>query len=460
MSPTLERIRSLTEDAASQGNMLRRNAYSQLKSLSRIRHSASQKRETAGIRPRHEYKSYFAYLDSRSLNRSKHPHPRKRSEDYQEDTESKSDSEGRDGDATSDGESVSESVDEEEEEEGGEDEEPELTGPSASLPAGGPDSPRVLGTGTSPTESVDSGTGASSTGISANLSSSNAGLPKNPAHLAVLITGIIVAVVFFLFVVACMMVRSKKRQKPGGLYSRYQDLRRKAGVGPQPNAVSGSDKTIQLEKGNMMPTVPSYWDPVSSFSKPFIQLEWHNTQKSCSSVLRRVVTGAKSSIPHIKVRPKSLVLRGPDFNSAFPKAVAGYDEIQPLAKVHTTDSNKSSTLLAQGQENGEVQITLPCISKFSWTTTPSTNTIPSTYLSQTPRNPFIIDENDAATTYTDDTEPPRFRSTTSWVQQQQIKNQQHAQSNPYRPKPPPNDTEYSGLENPRPPSGALIGVAI
>ncbi|OJD25123.1 hypothetical protein ACJ73_03513 [Blastomyces percursus] len=354
------------------------------------------------------------------------------------------------------------------------------------IETGGIDSPTALGSGiisplpptnTSPIETVKpgidspkishSGTINPSPTNSANSSPFKGGFDSNPTHLAVLITGIVVVVVFIIFLATCVMIRSKKHRQPGGLYSRYQGLRRNLALASQDIPVSGYQKAPVIDKAIMKATSKPYWDPESGFSKPYtssVRSKLHNTEEKHTSVFRKALSGAKSSIPHIKSRPKSLVLRS--HNSAFglPKIVQVHKEIQPLAKAHTVGSHSSSNLFAKGHENGEAQDILPpgFTSKFSWTNSSSTNTHARSSihtpkaLHYTPR----VDESDAATVLTEDTEPVRFRSTTSWVLQQQAKSQHHAQLNPDKPKRPPSDIGFSISEDSHAPTGALPGLAI
>ncbi|QSS59081.1 hypothetical protein I7I51_08513 [Histoplasma capsulatum] len=295
---------------------------------------------------------------------------------------------------------------------------------------------------------------------------SKGGFARNPAHIAVLITGIVVAAIIIIFFATCMIIRSKRRQKPGGLYNRYQGLRRNLGFASQDTLVNADYKTLHMEKNIMNKDGIPDWDPASGFAKPSeppLKSKLRNSQEKHSSILRKVLTGKKSSIPHINARPKSLVLRVRNSAFGLPKVVPAYEEIQPLTKAHTVDSNRSS-LLAQGHENGNTHNILPPVftSKFSWTNTPSTNTYTNSamltpkHLHSAPR----AEDNDAATVFTEDTEPPRFKTTTSWVLQQQVKNQHQTHSNPDIPKPPPSDIDSSISEDSRVPDGALPGLAI
>ncbi|EER37424.1 predicted protein [Histoplasma capsulatum H143] len=243
-------------------------------------------------------------------------------------------------------------------------------------------------------------------------------------------------------------------------------LRRNLGFASQDTLVNGDYKTLHMEKNIMNTDGLPDWDPASGFAKPSeppLKSKLRNSQEKHSSILRKVLTGKKSSIPHINARPKSLVLRVRNSAFGLPKIVPAYEEIQPLTKAHTVDSNRSS-LLEQGHKNGNTQNILPPVftSKFSWTNTPSTNTYTNSAMF-TPKHLHPApkaDDNDAATVFTEDTEPPRFRTTTSWVLQQQVKNQHQTHSNPDIPKPPPSDIDSSISEDSRVPDGALPGLAI
>ncbi|KKZ61670.1 hypothetical protein EMCG_03779 [[Emmonsia] crescens] len=461
---------------------LRRLLFSKMGSRANGRNTSARTRDVTGMQLQKEVGSFFTSrqsraakrrssntsdrrhlgsreLESNSPNLQRHGEiSRKRQEEFESETDGE-ESEDDEGDLDGDSDYTSE------DESAGEEEE-ELT-PAASgggIPPAGNIPTDTLGPGTNSPVTLGSGAISSSAANSSNPPPSKGGLASNPAHLAVLITGIVVGAVFIIFLAACVMIRSKKQQKPGGIYSRYQGLRRRIGLASQDTLVTGDNKTIQIEKDGMSTTVKSYWDPEVGFTKPSVKSESRNTQDKHTSIFRKALTGAKSSIPHITARPKSLVLRGPNSTFGLPKLVPAYDEIQPLTKAHTVESNRSSTLLSQGQERGDTQNILPpaFTSKFSWTTTPSTNThtISSIYTPQALHHPPRIDENDAATVYTEDTEPVRFRSTTSWVLQQQVKSQQHTQSNPNKPKPPPSDIDSSISEDSRVPAGALPGLAI
>ncbi|OJD17307.1 hypothetical protein AJ78_02595 [Emergomyces pasteurianus Ep9510] len=410
------------------------------------------------------YTADIRHLSSRELksNSPSLPHHREFFSKRKEEFESKSDSEESeddDEDSDSDGDDASED-DSAGEKEG----ELEPSGSSGGIAPAGNSPTDTLAPGTSTPVTLVSGAISSTAANTTNPLPSKGGLASHPAHLAVLITGIVVAVVFIIFLATCVMIRSKRHQKPGGIYSRYQGLRRTIGLPSQDIPVYENDKIHQVEKDGMATTAKLYWEPESSFAKPSAKVEERNSQEKHTSIFRKALTGAKSSIPHIRARPKSLVLRG--YNSTFgpPKVLPAYEEIQPLTKAHTVESSRSSIQLEWDQEKGSSQNILPpaFTSKFSWTNTPSTNTHTrsSTYTPQAPYHPPTVDENDAATVYTEDTEPVRFRSMTSWVLQQQVKSQQHTQSNPNKPKQPPSDIDSSISEDSRVPIGALPGIAI
>ncbi|PGH17623.1 hypothetical protein AJ79_00984 [Helicocarpus griseus UAMH5409] len=453
-----------------------RNASSTVRSREKGRNTSIRTRRSTENEEQHGHSSYLAYLKTRALKpknsntpstqylrsqgmrlkASRSLRPRQNPPETQEELDSETEGEeSDDGDATSEGES-------EEEEEEESEEELESTTSNAAMPPGMTNSSDVLGSGASSEETLGPGSVGSSAAVSADSSASdNGSLFSNPAHLAVLVTGLVVAIVVIIFMVTCIMTKSKKRQRPGGLYSRYQDLRRRIGFGLYSTSGSESHRTIEIEKDGMTKTSQSYWNFESSFAKPYTQPGWQNPQENRSPLFRRVLTGAKSSIPHIKVRPKSLVLRSNrNPSSGLPRAVAGYEEIQPLPKAHSTDSSRSSTLLVQDQETSapqKIPMPLAFSSKFSWTNTPLTDTKSAVYTPIVPPYPPRAYENDAATVNTEVTEPARFRTTTSWVMQQQAKNQQRTQSNPSKPKPPPSDMESFSSRNSRPPTGALPG---
>ncbi|KLJ13027.1 hypothetical protein EMPG_12012 [Blastomyces silverae] len=506
MPLAVEHRASLIGSTTDKGDTLRQRIYPTMRSRSNNHNTSPQAKDVTEMRRRNEVVSFFTYRQSRQDHRrfarrqrsvrepeSNSPGLKDRGEIFskrQEEFESETDGEeSQDDESDLDSDGVDTSGDESA---GEEEEQPKPAGSSGGIPPAGTspigtvksgiDSPKTLGinplppAGTSPIETVKPGSDSSNASGSgtinpsptntANSSPSKGGLASNPTHLAVLITGIVVAVVFIIFLATCVMIRSKKQRQPGGLYSRYQGLRRNLGFASQGTPVSGYHKAPVIERASMKTTGKPYWDPESGFAKPFtpsIRPKLHNTEEKHTSIFRKALTGAKSNIPHIKSRPKSLVLRG--HNSAFglPKVVPVQKEIQPLAKAHTVDSRRSSTWLAKGQENEDPRDILPpgFTSKFSWTNTPSTNTHTrsSTHTLKAFHTPRI-DESDAVTVLTEDTEPVRFRSTTSWVLQQQAKNQHHAQLNPDKPKPPPSDMDFSISEDSHAPTGALPGLAI
>ncbi|OAX82654.1 hypothetical protein ACJ72_03000 [Emergomyces africanus] len=383
---------------------------------------------------------------------------RKRQEEFESKSESE-ESEGDDEDSGSDGDDTSE-----DEIAGKVAGDLEPAGSSDGIAPAGKSSIDTLAPGTSTPVIMGSGAISSSAANSTNPAPSKGGLASHPAHLAVLISGIVVAVFFIIFLATCVMIRSKKQQNPGEIYTRYQDLRRKIGFPSQDIIVGEDDKILQMEKDGMSTSAKLHWDPESSFTKPLAKLEQPNPQEAHTSIFRKAVTGANSCIPHIKARPKSLVLQGYNTTFGLPKVLPAYEEIQPLAKAHTVESNRPSTQLVNGQGKGNSRNILPpgFISKFSWTTTPSTNTHTRSSMNtlRALRHQPTVDENDAATVYTEDTEPARFRSTTSWVLQQQVKSQQNTQSNPDNPKPPPSDIDSSISEDSRVAVGALPGIAV
>ncbi|KAK2786103.1 hypothetical protein FQN52_007982 [Onygenales sp. PD_12] len=476
-------FRGFVESSGNDESVVLRKRLSKLNRGTSAPSISTQKKKAALPEPRAGHDSYFAYLESKRSNRSRHPDPnhlaiskskrklRKRQELI---PEPGSDSpESDDGDVTSS-------------DEGGEEEDPENPNPAPAKPE--PNTPSL----TNPMDAISTETGLSSGGISVSPSEtggssslvpirptpqeqggSGSGLPRNPAHLAVLVTVIVVAVILAVFVLACVMIRSKKRQRPGGLYDRYQGLLRKIGfVSDDTVFLFGSEKTTQYGKdGTTIAGQGSYWDPESSFAKPIQTSSRRVSGENRTSLFRKVVAGAlgsnqaNSGIPHIKSRPKSLVLRS-SRDSSLPNIAPGYEEIQALPQVHTTDSNRSSTLLPQDQGSRitpKLRMPLPFSSKFSWASTPTTGTRLSNTVGHTPRRPTYpsrIDVNDGATVYTTDTEPPRFKTTASWVFQQQNKTEQHAHSSPTKPKRPPSDMESFALKPSRPPTMVMPGFAL
>ncbi|PGH06747.1 hypothetical protein GX51_02188 [Blastomyces parvus] len=473
---------SLTRSPADEGDTLPQLIFPTMRSRSHNHNTSPRAQDVTEMKRRNEVVSSFAYRKSKQTHRrfarrqfsTQGPEPnsvglkdrgailRTRQEEFESETDGE-ESQDDDGDLDSDGVDTSE-----DESVGEEEEQPKPAASSGGIPPAGTSPIDTVRSGTDLPKTLGSGTINPSPTDSANSSPSKGGLASNPTHLAVLITGIVVVVVFIIFLATCVMIRSKKERQPGGLYSRYQGLRRNLGLASQGTLVGGYHEAPPLiEKAGMETTSKPYWDPESGFAKPFnpyVQSKPQNTEEKHISLFRKALAGAKSNIPHIKSRPKSLVFRGHNSALGFPKVVPTREEIQSLTKAHIVDSYRSPAFLAKGQENGDTQTIMPpgFTSKFSWTNTPSTNT--HTRSSTHTLKPFHytprIDESDAGTVITEDTEPVRFRSTTSWVLQQQVKNQHHAQMNPNKPKPPPSDMDFSMSEDSHVPSGALPGLAI
>ncbi|EGE78952.2 hypothetical protein BDDG_01889 [Blastomyces dermatitidis ATCC 18188] len=410
----VENMASLIGSMADEGDTLRQLIYPTKRSRSNKHNTSPRATGVTEKRRRNEVVRFFMYRQSRQSHRR-----------IGEGLESETDSEeSQDDEGDLDGEGIDTSGDENA---GEEEEQPKPTTFSSGIPPAGTspiesvkpgiDSPVALVSGTinplppantSPSETekpgIDSpktsgsGTINPSPTNSANSSPSKGGLDSsNPTHLAVLMTGIVV-VVFFIFLATCVMIRPKKQRHPGGIYSRYQGLRLNLGL------ASGYHKAPVIKNTSMKTTGKPYWD-VESASKNRIPLL---SGRNCTTLKRNTLLYFGK--PSLEQSQASLT-SSPDLN------LSCYEATIPLL-----GSQRSPTLLAKGQENEHAQDILPSgfTSKFSRTNASATNThtrssvhTPNA-LHYTPR----VDESDAVTVLTEDTEPIRFRSTTSWVLQQ------------------------------------------
>ncbi|PGH14478.1 hypothetical protein AJ80_05923 [Polytolypa hystricis UAMH7299] len=272
------------------------------------------------------------------------------------------------------------------------------------------------------------------------------GLANHPAHIAVLVVGVLVGISIIAFLTACFFIRKKKRgSSDGGFYSKYLPFaqRTKGEGGIWPTTAFDREKDIKDWSSETTQT-QDQWDFKSSFAKPFAKPESRNrhSRGSRRSMIRQAIHAALGSHP---LRAKSTVSN--DASSA-RTLVERDDPAQEVVQVprasHLAANSETASLhpLESPLQTPRSQVpasagrrgTRNPRSKFSWSTASRsatrTSLTPSTRTTQ-------VNNTDARTEFTEDSEPPRFRTTTSWIVNQQFKKQR----DPFSPKKPPVDLE-------------------
>ncbi|WEW61700.1 hypothetical protein PRK78_007192 [Emydomyces testavorans] len=270
----------------------------------------------------------------------------------------------------------------------------------------------------------------SSPSIPGNLEQEPSDLAYNPARVTGAAVGITISALLFILLVGWVIMRYFKKRR---LQNSDTDHR---------NQLDGSWANEKGQSpGNLPPKASEGldWDPTSTFAPPFVKSrKFHHSRElsSASSIIKKILDHARkashgSALLHVLDRQKPLPNPPEDdAQSSLTKHASGLDEMPAKPeKAHATISTRSSELFplepprfipAAGQSKSQIAHGHGSISKFSWST-PTTKTTSIASLPQTQRFPSLT-SNYAGTLFSEDSEPPRFRTTSSWVLHQQASN--------------------------------------
>ncbi|EFW21241.1 hypothetical protein D8B26_007450 [Coccidioides posadasii str. Silveira] len=271
----------------------------------------------------------------------------------------------------------------------------------------------------------------SSSSISDNGPKSNNFL-HDPARVACLAVGVTIATLLLLTLIGWLILRCVRRRCGAASTNSRRSNQR------------GAPDEVWISEKNQLPNGPGdlNWDPESTFAPPFAGPFRHSrTDSSASSIFRKFLMHAGkqsrrgSGLSNILLREKPLP-NPPDTNSelSLTDRDSIMDDLPKMpAKTHATISTRSSEAFRLdlpsprprpycSQEfpgsplKGRVR---GSISKFSWST-PTTKRTSMSSAAPTYRLPSLT-SNYAGTVFSEDSEPPHFRTTSSWVLHQQAR---------------------------------------
>ena len=173
------------------------------------------------------------------------------------------------------------------------------------------------------------------------------------------------------------------------------------------------------------------WDPESTFARPLSKPP--KALFPVTQARNKIHSWTSRSIRKKGSQPNNLEHSVPNTRlTAKVNTASTVQEVVPqVPKGNATNSTSSSTLLRPEQQAAPQNPHM--ISKFSWSS-PHTGTtsVPSPTERQNTRRSYASKQSqgDSGTGYTSDSEPPRFRSVLSWVQQQQTKTMKRTGQSP------------------------------
>ncbi|EEP78498.1 predicted protein [Uncinocarpus reesii 1704] len=252
----------------------------------------------------------------------------------------------------------------------------------------------------------------------------------DPARVASLAVGVTIASLMLLTVIGWLILRCFRKRKYRNKYPVYQMTR--------PGELDGSWAN---EKDQTSKTGGGFeWDPESTFAPPFSKQQpfGHSRGRSSASLIfqrilkhTRIPSQRRSAqfnpLIHDKPLPKP-----PDTESQLSQTE--HDSIvNDLPDMPEMPEKSRATISTRSSEAFHLDLPSPrhyfqqdrkgpgrgSISKFSWST-PTTKSTSIASVAPTYRLPSLT-SNYAGTIFSDDSEPPHFRTTSSWVLHQQAR---------------------------------------